>query len=742
MTDATSLAEICQIIWKQVFCRQYWRGRCFRPVLSCPFAHGLQELVEPTPEQAQKGINHPALADIIHDGELVQRYVLEKMQQLQSEESKSPESAVEDEEISQLIRRLRSIHYSEDDHTQGNHYILGSELHSDSDEVLYPVIRCGRSREEKRQHARWQDQIMIDYVRSVFAKHPNALLTKDFVERQCFKVRIRHIVTRLSPYNLVYERKTVLPPYKSSKTTLLFLMPRTQEEAKVLLRSRLKVRIHSLLRNDSNATIPFVKKLIVKEDYSNYLVTEAPLSSLARLFDTDQLSLLNIMSTDETLRREVYEELAAGPHKDRLPEDVKDFVLMAENEDEHAHAKKVILKNLLQVEKEGHFVLPLNEMKTRLSSNAIFHVEKVHDIREICLELGWISVFTPNGVVLAHIPELVAEEVNSFEEGDYRAPESGEEYRNITSSLHKACPCFVEDIHTIPLPIDSEIVDPDPEVKLDRITIVDSVATLRRAYHELKDSSWLGVDLEGHLSFDGTIDLVQVANDYHIFIFDIQETQDEPLKGMIRGVLKNLFENPNQVKVFHDCRRDSEALHYLLQICPRNILDTSPCMMLLNQFLNYYSSYVCIRHELKTEKQPQNNSRHHPMHSKFKFSQLQPKSPGLNDVLQFANASHGVNTLKEKIHREMKNKNSKIFHQRPFNAEFLEYSAKDVEDLAEVGRNLVVSLFEQADYIGIERDRIVRIYSQVFNLASRIAVAGGSSGDGNTAVDQEEIRES
>jgi len=40
------------------------------------------------------------------------------------------------------------------------------------------------------------------------------------------------------------------------------------------------------------------------------------------------------------------------------------------------------------------------------------------------------------------------------------------------------------------------------------------------------------------------------------------------LFDQVRLLLKYLFENKNIDKIFHDCRSDSIALHYLLEICP------------------------------------------------------------------------------------------------------------------------------------------------------------------------------
>ena len=40
-------------------------------------------------------------------------------------------------------------------------------------------------------------------------------------------------------------------------------------------------------------------------------------------------------------------------------------------------------------------------------------------------------------------------------------------------------------------------------------------------------------------------------------------------------LIKSLFEDNKKVKIFHDCRKDSTALHFLLNTCFRNAFDTS-----------------------------------------------------------------------------------------------------------------------------------------------------------------------
>ena len=58
----------------------------------------------------------------------------------------------------------------------------------------------------------------------------------------------------------------------------------------------------------------------------------------------------------------------------------------------------------------------------------------------------------------------------------------------------------------------------------------------------------------------------------------------------MRKVLKDLLENPTKIKVFHDGRKDSLALHYILGICPKICLDTAAIYLLI-ETLKMYVEY-------------------------------------------------------------------------------------------------------------------------------------------------------
>lgn len=89
-------------------------------------------------------------------------------------------------------------------------------------------------------------------------------------------------------------------------------------------------------------------------------------------------------------------------------------------------------------------------------------------------------------------------------------------------------------------------------------------------------------------------------------------------------VLKAVMLKEGIRKVFFDCKRDLEALHYILGVGCRNVYDVQPMHMTLMQLREFQKNKKLV--ELK-----------HVI------------TPGLNDVLGKHEVSHGLNTLKTKF---------------------------------------------------------------------------------------------
>lgn len=206
-----------------------------------------------------------------------------------------------------------------------------------------------------------------------------------------------------------------------------------------------------------------------------------------------------------------------------------------------------------------------------------------------------------------------------------------------------------------------------------RIVIVDNYTSLLFAFRTLSTAQSLGVDLEGRLSIGGNINLIQVAGDTHIFIFDVYSinviSKDENLLQLLSETLKVIFLDPNIRKVFFDGKKDIEALHFILGVGVRNVIDTQVIHMALTQI-----------QEFKKNKKL------------FELKNL--VTPGLNDVLSKHEVTHGVNTLKDKFKKIFNDYKQcqHYFTTRPLDEEFASYSAQDVEDLSELADLMMAKL--------------------------------------------------
>ncbi|KAI1287470.1 piRNA biogenesis protein EXD1 [Halotydeus destructor] len=95
----------------------------------------------------------------------------------------------------------------------------------------------------------------------------------------------------------------------------------------------------------------------------------------------------------------------------------------------------------------------------------------------------------------------------------------------------------------------------------------------------LKKGDPVGIDCEGiNLGQNGSITLVQIATMHadaktmssaKVYLFDVFLNPD-----LMTGCLKRLFESNGVVKVIHDCRNDSAALHFQYGIQMQSVFDT------------------------------------------------------------------------------------------------------------------------------------------------------------------------
>jgi len=248
----------------------------------------------------------------------------------------------------------------------------------------------------------------------------------------------------------------------------------------------------------------------------------------------------------------------------------------------------------------------------------------------------------------------------------------------------------------------------DNEIEAQKIKVIDNEEGLKEAKEAINKSKTVAVDLEGDLSKGGMIELIQIGTGGRIFIFDVYktnrpETHEFYLKMI--GYLKEVLEDPRICKVFHDCRKDSLALHLFANTCPVNIFDVSATHTLI-EHLETYSNFKDLIVPLITivqdkdeeskleEQKPQKDSLTFEKGLEILTYLDDIKPPGLNEVLKAYGASHGINHLKAVMKKKFEEMPRGYFLKRPLDKEYLVYSAKDVEDLIEVKQNIQIRILQ------------------------------------------------
>jgi hypothetical protein len=279
---------------------------------------------------------------------------------------------------------------------------------------------------------------------------------------------------------------------------------------------------------------------------------------------------------------------------------------------------------------------------------------------------------------------------------------------------------------TIIISPDTEKFEESLETQIDmrKVVVVDSKESLDIAKEYLKTVTEVGVDLEGQLEKDGMVELVQISANEKIFIFDVlgvnkqaqngENIESADCKALAKNlalVIKEVMENENILKVFHDCRRDSLALHVLLNSCVRNVIDVSAVHTFI-QNLQKYLRFADVLHladltKIDNKKKPKENEIQIEQEIEIQksFEDIN-RPPGLNDIFSEYQVSHGLNKLKHIMKKRFSSFPREYFTNRPIDKEFLVYSAKDVEDLVEAKNNILKKLAEVMGKIFGEIDEL------------------------------------
>eukprot|EP00005_Dracoamoeba_jomungandri_P003433 CAMPEP_0174260780 /NCGR_PEP_ID=MMETSP0439-20130205/10503_1 /TAXON_ID=0 /ORGANISM="Stereomyxa ramosa, Strain Chinc5" /LENGTH=276 /DNA_ID=CAMNT_0015345107 /DNA_START=45 /DNA_END=877 /DNA_ORIENTATION=- len=112
-----------------------------------------------------------------------------------------------------------------------------------------------------------------------------------------------------------------------------------------------------------------------------------------------------------------------------------------------------------------------------------------------------------------------------------------------------------------------------------RVFYINDLRQATKALTLIKGSSLISVDLEGALSRNGEISLLQIGlygwkRQITIFVFDILELGlSSELPQVLDNGLREILENKALYKLMYDCRKDSDALYHQIGVTLRGVID-------------------------------------------------------------------------------------------------------------------------------------------------------------------------
>jgi len=145
---------------------------------------------------------------------------------------------------------------------------------------------------------------------------------------------------------------------------------------------------------------------------------------------------------------------------------------------------------------------------------------------------------------------------------------------------------------------------PVPEYKPKNFDYIETENSLKNTIDELKNKQIIGVDIEFDSihSYTGKICLIQISSNEKTYLIDAIKIPNK----ILGNSLKEIFYNPNIIKVFHDCRSDLNRLKSNFpEIIVQNIFDTYYFAGLLGnleslglqKLLSFYCKYNISKEE-------------------------------------------------------------------------------------------------------------------------------------------------
>ena len=218
--------------------------------------------------------------------------------------------------------------------------------------------------------------------------------------------------------------------------------------------------------------------------------------------------------------------------------------------------------------------------------------------------------------------------------------------------------------------------------------------------YKSKQFKEISVDIEGRLRlYRPQINLIQICdnveNNTEIFVLDIYSfTNNESLKqygNLLLTKVKQIFENPDIIKIFFDGRSDLSTLHMQFSICVCSYIDLS----------SLYCAAESFKEQSLYDKDCSSTSKEDFL-SLIKSFINKWTSKGLNTVLYQYHPEHKINELKDIMHELFEKEKREYFTNRPINEEFLYYSAIDVKYLYDTFLNLKKTIYNSfAEFCGV-----------------------------------------
>ena len=609
---------------KKILCHQWQRGFCSFTPKQCKYAHGLSDLIYEKVSQRPNCKQHIKEDEIFYINYDVRNYQI----------------------LKDYIEELRSL----------------GTLKENEDYTLAQLNDEGKVRTQIRN--RRNEEIVLEFMRFLFAQYPNVFLSKSFICREFELIKIGIKIEWVFNSDYYFINEIDLPP--RLKNTFKLVWPYdTQENLTKKLTEKFKEIISTLENNNAEIT----EKQITSEFYKMKVFDLPPLHILTKKLKKEMGDFFKDAhnSSDEE-KKSNFVSLKDQKEKffQLIEIGIADFWLQ-ESKQKFGFAK---LSDLIKFLQKNNFLESSTEI-FQCESHFLDFLKVLHLKKQIALVFLYSETFLINLGILRtkteneFIDNLKFKQIKSTNCGKYNDDSDS------CTSLKRT-------------PSEKNDEEKWKVFEESRIVLVNNVDSLLYSMKVLYKATKIGVDLEGYLSENGYIDLIQMGvksgKSRKIFVFDIYflKTFEPQLFAETKIFLKEILQNNNILKVFHDCRRDSLALHLFLdKTCPSKVYDTASMHILITHLRNY--------------KEKINESDEKKL-LEFVRQQENLLWPSLNLILGTYNASSGINKLKEEMHKRFNEAPREYFLKRPIDQEFLEYSAKDVEDLVEACENQELEL--------------------------------------------------